>query len=292
MDDGVRVLADAETERAGLTELDLIELDLLVQGLKRVHRLDLSAYAPASLRRRMRRWLQSQGLPSFAAAMHPLLRDAAMVQPLLQFVTVGVTEMFRDPAVFKLLRSEVLPQLATSLGIKIWHAGCSSGEEVYAMAILLREAGLEARCRIYATDINEAALERARTAAYSVEAMRLATRNYQASGGLQSFGDYYRVDQGSAFMDPDLKRGMVFANHNAVGDADFGEMDLILCRNLLIYYGREAKAHCLKLLDRSLRVGGFLVLGSQETLDLQPISGRYQEVGLNSRIYCKTAAAR
>lgn len=275
---------------AGLSELERVELDLLVQGLYRVHRVDLRSYAPASLQRRLRRWLVLQGLPSFSAALHPLLRDAALVQTLLQQVTVGVTEMFRDPEVFGRLRSEVLPHLATSLAIKVWHAGCASGEEAFSMAILLREAGLEARSRIYGTDINEAALERARQGAYALESLRLATRNYQASGGQASFGDYYRVDQGLALMDPSLKHAMVFANHNAVGDADFGEMDLILCRNLLIYYDREAKAHCFTLLDRSLRVGGFLVLGAQETLELQSIAGRYQELAPGSRIYRKITA--
>lgn len=281
----------SDTDSQGLSEIDLVELDLLIQGLRRVHRIDLSAYAPDSLRRRLRRWREHQGLKSFAEAIHPLLRDAALVQSLLQFVTIGVTEMFRDPAVFKTLRAEALGELSTSLNIKVWHAGCSSGEEVYAMAILLREAGLLERSRIYATDINESALERARQGCCRIEAMRLATRNYQASGGLQTFGDYYRVENGIAKLDPQLRTGIVFANHNAVGDAEFGEMDLILCRNLMIYYDREAKLQCLNLLDRSLRIGGFLVLGSQETLGLSPMNDRYQELGQGLRIYRKLGEA-
>jgi chemotaxis protein methyltransferase CheR len=276
--------------RRPMNKLELIELDLLVQGLLRVHGIDLRSYTAASLQRRMQRWLESQHLSSFSSALHPLLREPAMVQTMLQFITIGVTEMFRDPDIFKLLRSEIVPQLATSPRVRIWHAGCSSGEEAYSMAILLREAGLDMRCQIYCTDINDASLAAAQAGSYKLDSVRLATSNYQLSGGTQSFGDYFRVHLGMAVMDPALRKSMIFANHNVVSDADFGEMDVILCRNVLIYYGREAKLHSLRVMDSSLRVGGCLVLGSHETLELSPLAARYEEIALGSRIYRKLRA--
>lgn len=286
----VDVIKQAGTRR-GLTELELIELDLLVDAVLRVHGIDLRSYAAASLQRRMQRWLESRNLPSFSSALHTLLREPAMVQSLLQFITIGVTEMFRDPQVFQLLRSKVVPQLATSSRVRVWHAGCSSGEEAYSMAILLREAGLDIRCQIYCTDINEASLATAQAGTYKLDSVRAATTNYQLSGGMQSFGEYFRVHMGLAVIDPTLRKSMIFANHNVVSDADFGEMDLIFCRNVLIYYGREAKLHSLRIMDSSLRVGGYLVLGSHETLDISPFGTRYQELVSGSRVYQKLRAA-
>jgi chemotaxis protein methyltransferase CheR len=286
----LEVTKRCETRRS-LSELDLIELDLLVEALLRVHGIDLRSYAPAPLQRRMLRWLESQHLPSFSSALHTLLRDPAKVQILLQFITIGVTEMFRDPEVFQLLRNKIVPQLATSTRVRVWHAGCSSGEEAYSMAILLRESGLEKRCQIYCTDINEASLAAAQAGNFKLDSVRVATTNYQLSGGMQSFGEYFRVHLGLAVIDPALRKSMLFANHNVVSDADFGEMDLIFCRNVLIYYGREAKLHSLRVMDSSLRVGGYLVLGSHETLDISPLNTRYEELVTGSRIYLKLRAA-
>ena len=226
----------------------------------------MDAYAPEVLARRFQRWKDNKGFPSFSAALHPLLRDPAMMQSLLQFVTIGVTEMFRDPNVFKLLRSNVVPQLATSVRTRVWHVGCSSGEEAFSMAILLFEQNLHSHSQIYATDINETVLTSARSGTFKLESMKKATSNYHLSGGTRSFGDYFRVHQDKAVMDPMLKGSIVFANHNAVSDADFGAMDIIFCRNVLIYYGQSAKLYCLKLLDSSLRIGGFFGFGIARNL--------------------------
>jgi len=267
--------------------LEQIELDLLIQGLLRVHGIDLTAYASPPLRRRLDAWLRHQGHQSYAQALYPLLRSPTLLQEMLQAVLIGFTEMFRDPPVFALLRQQVLPRLATSANINVWHAGCASGEEAYSMAVLLQEAGLGKRSRIYATDINEAGLDKARHGMLNAAQWQRAASNYKASGGAASLDDYFQMQAQQACPAAELQRQLVIAKHNAVRDANFAQVDLLLCRNLLIYYGSQTKDQCLQFLDRSLRNGGFLVLGLHETLALHPMAGRYAEVQAQSRVYRK-----
>lgn len=270
--------------------LQQIEMQLLISGLAQVYGVDLSACCAEPLERGMRRWLYHSPYPSFAHAIPDLLHQRNLAQALFGQVMVSVSEMFRDPQLFLQLRRQWLPALATQPSLNIWHAGCAAGEEVYSMAILLREAGLERRSRLYATDINDQVLQLAGEGRYSAASMARAAANYQASGGEGDFADYYRTEQAYAYLDPSLRRNMVLAAHNLLFDADFAAMDLIFCRNLLIYYQPSCRYHILDLLNRSLKDGGLLILGSSETLGDWPHAVQYQELERGSRVYCKRRA--
>ena len=280
---------------AGVTDesddkLSRIEMQLLISGLAQVYGVDLSACCAEPLARGMARWLCRSRYESFAHAIPDLLRQRELAQGLFSQVMISVSEMFRDPPVFLQLRQQWLPQLATRPSLNIWHAGCAGGEEVYSMAILLREAALERRTRLYATDINDQILQQARDGCYSTDSMRLAAQNYLASGGEGVFAEYCRSEQGRAYLDPSLRRNMILASHNLLYDADFAQMDLIFCRNLLIYYQLSHRYYMLDLLDSSLKIGGLLVLGSSESLGHWPQAALYQETVNGSRIYRKGAA--
>lgn len=264
-----------------------VEMSLLVEGIQRVHGFDFTEYASASLRRRLTHWLANSTYTSFGAALPVLLRDRDLCVELVQGVTVNVSDMFRDPVFFKTLREKVVPHLRTYPHAKIWVAGCATGEEVYSLAILLHEEGVGEHCRIYATDLNQAVLEQARQGIFSLKNMQQYTRNYQQSGGKAAFSDYYVARYERAIIDPALARKVVFAVHNLATDSDFSEMQLILCRNVLIYFKLSLKERVLNLFDRCLTGGGFLCLGSKETLDGRQIALRYREVTPRTRIYCK-----
>ncbi|GFO69607.1 chemotaxis protein R [Geomonas limicola] len=270
-----------------LNQQQVAELGSLLSDLARVYGYDFREYAEASLRRRLLLWLAGSGFGSFEAARLPLLRDPALFEGVLRGVTVNVSEMFRDPQVFKLLREQVVPHLATYPAVKIWHAGCASGEEAYSMAILLDEEGLKGRYRIYATDINQQVLKTAQDGIFPLSGMRLYTQNYQKSGGRSAFSDYYTAGYDHALLSASLKEGIVFAQHNLAVDGCFGEMQLVFCRNVLIYFKQSLRRRALELFDASLSPGGFLCLGTKETLDGSELGSRYQEVGSHSRIYRK-----
>lgn len=264
-----------------------IEMDLLIEAVQRVHGYDFREYSEASLGRRLTQWLSDSGYASFGAAMSIVLRDPVACEALVRGITVNVSEMFRDPHFFKALREEVVPVLRTWPHAKIWVAGCATGEEVYSLAILLHEEGLGERCRIYATDINQDVLEKAQKGIYPLKNMQQYTRNYQKAGGTASFSDYYAARYDHAIMDPRLSRNTVFAVHNLATDADFSEMHLILCRNVMIYFKVSLKERALELFDRCLLPGGFMSLGTKETLDGRNIAQRYTEVTPRTRIYRK-----
>lgn len=270
-----------------LEALEDIEIRLLLRGVQLLYGYDFLEYSEASLKRRLRQWLAASGFSTLSEAQAVVLRDPQVFDGLLRSITVNVTEMFRDPDFFRTLREQVVPFLQTYPFVRIWHAGCASGEEAYSMAILLRECGLGGRYRIYATDINEAVLQRARDGVYALSDMRVFTRNYQKSGGTGSFADYYTARYDAATLAPELKKDIVFAAHNLAADGEFGEMNLILCRNVLIYFTLPLKERCLNLFDRSLTPGGFLCLGSKETLDGRSIAAHYEEVEHGRRIYRK-----
>lgn len=267
--------------------LEDVEIGLLLRGVQQVYGHDFLGYAQASLRRRMRHWLASSPYTSFSHAQAEVLRDSAAFTSLLQGMTINVTEMFRDPAFFRALREKVVPFLQTYPFVKIWHAGCATGEEAYSMAILLQEAGLAGRYRMYATDINEAVLERAAAGRYPLRAMQGYTHNYHKSGGLASFADYYTADAEHAILAPGLRDHLVFGQHNLVTDTDIGEMHLILCRNVMIYFKPALKERCLALFDGSLLPGGFLCLGVKESLETRSVGSKYEGFAAPLSIYRK-----
>lgn len=267
--------------------LEEIELRLLLEGIFAVYGHDFRNYAESSLKRRIHHWLSENRFASLSAAQGEILRDRAIFTSFLQGLTVNVSEMFRDPVFFKALRQQVVPHLRTWPFIRIWVAGCSGGEEVYSLAIVLLEEDLLHRCRIYATDINETVLARAKDGIFPLRDMQNFTRNYQISGGYREFSDYYSARYERAIMMPALKENILFAAHNLAVDADFGEMHLILCRNVLIYFNATLKERALGLFDTALASGGFLCLGQKETLETRAVAKHFQEIAKSTRIYRK-----
>lgn len=227
------------------------------------------------------------GFSSIQELKEKVENDEGVAARLLQDLSITVTEMFRDPDFYRLLRSVVVPVLKTYPFIKIWHAGCSTGQEAYSMAILLKEEGLYERTTIYATDFNQEALTRAKEGIYSGKLMKEYTQNYQESGGRESFSDYYTSSYEMAIMDQDLKRNIVWAHHNLVTDSVFAEVHLVLCRNVLIYFDKELQGKVHGLFYNSLIKGGLLCLGSKESLKFGPFSNSYTELDKKQRIFKK-----
>jgi len=269
-------------------DLAALEIRLLLEGIQEVYGYDFRDYAEASLKRRLSHWLAESEFETFSAAQSRLLRERALFESLLRGITVNVTEMFRDPQFFKTLREQVIPFLKTYPFVKIWHAGCASGEEAYSLAIVMQEEGMAGRYRMYATDINEAVLDKAHEGVMPMTEMQSHTRNYQKSGGRHSFADYYTARYERAIISDSLKKDIVFAPHNLVADGEFGEMNLVLCRNVMIYFKAALKERCLNLFNASLLPGGFLCLGLKETLDRISIGERYEELVPRMRIFRKS----
>ena len=262
-----------------------IEIRLLLQAIFLRYGHDFRDYAPASLKRRVLQAQQRMGAPSISALQERVLHDHDNFAQLLQYLTVPVSEMFRDPAYFLALRRHVIPVLRTYPSLKIWVAGCSTGEEPYSLAILLHEEGLLERTILYATDINHASLEKARQGIFSLEHMQTFTRNYQRAGGTSSFSDYYTAAYGGALFDRRLRDSITFADHSLATDAVFSETQLVSCRNVLIYFNRALQDRALGLFHDSLSRRGFLGLGSKETLDFSAYADRFEAVSRPDRIY-------
>jgi chemotaxis protein methyltransferase CheR len=262
-----------------------LEIDLLLTGLAERYGYDFRHYARASLTRRVRRAVQSEGMPSVSALQHRLLHDVDAAMRFVAAISVHTTAMFRDPDVYRALRAEVVPMLRTYPFVRIWHAGCSSGEEVYSLAILLEEEGLYDRCRIYATDLSDAILERARQGVYPLRSMREHTRAYQVTGGTRDFSSYYVTDQENAVFRASLRRQLVFSQHNLVSDSAFNEFQLIMCRNVLLYFDQTLRHRAHELFHSSLSNFGVLVLGKKESLRHTPHSEAYHELKDGLRIY-------
>lgn len=263
-----------------------LEIRLLLEGIQHIYGYDFREYAKSSIKRRLVHWLAKSEFDTFSEAQSQLLRDRRVFESLLRGITVNVTEMFRDPAFFKAVREQVVPFLKTYPFVKIWHAGCATGEEAYSMAILLNEEGMEGRYRMYATDINEAVLHTAEEGVMPLAEMQRFTRNYQQSGGTASFANYYVARYDRAILSPSLKKDIVFSSHNLATDAAFGEMNMVLCRNVMIYFKPSLKERCLQLFDDSLLASGFLCLGLKETLERT--STTYVELAPHMRIYRKS----
>jgi chemotaxis protein methyltransferase CheR len=261
---------------------------LLATVLRRCGR-DFGGYARASIDRRARAFATDRGFGSIDDLTDVLLRDDEVLSRLIAQLTVPGSEMFRDPAVFLALRERVAPMLRTWPHVRVWCAGCASGEEAWSLAILFKEEGLFGRTRVYATDCDDAALARARLGILPIDCMQGATRRYQESGGLRSFSDYYHARYEAAILDSSLADRITFARHDLVSDEVFGEMHLVLCRNVLIYFGHELQARATRLFERSLVHGGFLCLGARENLRWSPVADRFAVADTTARIYRKTA---
>jgi chemotaxis protein methyltransferase CheR len=264
-----------------------IEIRLLVEAIFLRYGQDFRDYAQASLKRRVLQAQQRMGAASISALQERVLHDADAFAGLLQYLTVPVSEMFRDPAYFLALRRHVVPVLRTYPSVKVWVAGCSTGEEPYSLAILLQEEGLLDRTILYATDINHASLDKARRGIFSLDHMQAFTRNYQRAGGTRSFSDYYTAAYDGALFDRGLRDSITFADHSLATDAVFSETQLVSCRNVLIYFNRKLQDRALGLFHESLAHRGFLGLGTKETLDFSAYADRFEPVSRPDRIYRK-----
>ena len=282
---------DAEvsgTKGAG-REFD-IEFKLLIDAIYHMYHYDFRGYAMASLRRRMRAAMSRFNCRTLSQLQDKVLHDATAFPALLDFLTVQVSEMFRDPAYFRALREKVVPLLRTYPSLKVWVAGCSTGEEVYSMAILLHEEGLLERSLIYATDINAGALERAQAGIYDAARVGGFTENHRKSGARSSLSDYYTAAYGKAVFDKSLKTNIVFADHSLSTDSAFSEVQLVSCRNVLIYFDRALQDRVLGLFRDSLCRKGFLGLGAKESLRFSSQSYAFSDFAASDKIFQKEAS--
>ena len=269
------------------SDKEALELSLLLRAVEKHYGYDFQNYARASLLRRMQKYLELQNKKYISELIPLLLHDKKEFTHFLRQLSVSVTEMFRDPDFFSVLRSQVVPLLKTYPFINIWHAGCSTGQEVYSMAILLEEEGLLDKCRIYATDLNSESLAIAKKATYPVDCVDLYEQNYKSSGGSAAFSDYYRQTGKSIKFHERLARHVTFAKHNLVTDCVFGDMNIILCRNVLIYFNRTLQSRVFQLFEDSLCSFGFLCLGKRENISFSSASERFCVVARDQKIYRK-----
>ena len=264
-----------------------IEIRLLLEALYQKYHYDFRNYAFASVKRRLRQAREHMGFSTVSAMQEAVLHDHAMLPRLIGYLTVQVSEMFRDPSYFRALREKVAPHLRTYPSLKVWIAGCSAGEELYSLVILFREEGLESRTLFYATDINPEALAKAAAGVYGLDRMRLFTENHRKSGGRSSLSDYYNAAYGAAVFDKSLRARVVFSDHSLVTDAAFAEMHLISCRNVLIYFDRNLQDRALGLFKDSLPRKGFLGLGAKESLRFSSHAASFADFVREEKIYQK-----
>lgn len=262
------------------------ELELVLADVSAQYGYDFTQYSRASLKRRLNRICAIDKFTSFAELRHTLLQQPDYLPRFIEEITVNVTEMFRDPLFYKTLREEVLPQLGTYPLIRIWVAGCATGEEAYSMAILLKEANLYHKSLIYATDINPSVLDKARNGYFPMRQMKQYSENYILSGGMREFSAYYMGNYDTVKFDAGLREKMIFSTHNLVSDSSFNEFQLILCRNVLIYFEKELQNKVFTLFDNSLESLGFLALGTKETMRFSNVEDRYVQVA-NEKIWKK-----
>lgn len=268
-------------------ELERIEIELLLEGIYRNYGFDFRSYAYASIRRRLWKRIEAEGLTTVSALQARVLHEPQLMEKLLLDLSINVTAMFRDPSFYQAFRQHVIPLLRTYPFIRLWHAGCATGEEVYSMAILLQEEGLYERARIYATDINEVVLQRAKEGIFPVDRMQEYTENYIAAGGKRAFSDYYHAKYGGALFDESLTKNVVFSLHNLVTDHSFAEFTVILCRNVLIYFDKTLQAKVHGLFYDSLAKLGILALGSKESMRFSPYEERYAQLSGPEKIFRK-----
>ena len=264
-----------------------IELQLLLEAIYRRYGYDFRSYSVASVRRRVQQHLIVARYDNICALMHDILHNGEAFSALLSNLTINVTEMFRDPDFYQAFREKVVPVLRTHPFLKVWHAGCATGEEIYSMAILLKEEGLYDRCQIYATDRDKEVLEEARRGIFPASELRRFTENYERSGGKKKLSDYYTEKYDNIIMDPALKKNVIFADHDLATDQVFGEMQVVLCRNVLIYFNKELQKRVFRLFKDSLDIAGYLCLGSKESLRFSGCADAFDIIEEKQRIYKK-----
>jgi chemotaxis protein methyltransferase CheR len=271
-------------------DVETLEIELLLEGVYRLYGCDFRNYAMASLRRRIWKVARAEGLSSISALQEKVFHDRSCMERFLVNMSVSVTSVFRDPGFYVSLREKVVPHLKTHPFVRVWHAGCATGEEVYSMAILLTEEGLYDRARIYATDMNDVVLARARDGIFQLENIPEYEANYKAAGGKAQLADYYTSKYDSAIFRSSLKKNVVFAEHNLVTDSSFNEFNMIFCRNVMIYFNATLQARVHELLYSSLRRFGILALGRKESLrGATAHETQYEELDGKERIYRKIA---
>jgi chemotaxis protein methyltransferase CheR len=268
------------------SQLEKMEIELLLEAIYRHYGFDFRSYAFSSIRRRIWKRINAEGLNNVTALQERILHDSNVMERLLLDLSINVTAMYRDPGFYRAFRDDVIPLLRTYPFIRIWHAGCSTGEEVYSMAILLEEEGLLARSRLYATDINEVVLQQARAGIFPLERMQEYTENYIKAGGKRSFSEYYTAKYDGALFSPALTEHVVFSQHNLVTDRSFSEFNVILCRNVLIYFDKSLQARVQGLFYDSLVHFGILGLGSKESLKFSQYEACYEQIAAE-KIYRK-----
>jgi chemotaxis protein methyltransferase CheR len=266
-------------------ELEEIEIQLLLEGVAQRYGYDFRNYALASLKRRIWNTMRQERVERISQLQDRVLHDPACMERFLLALTVNVTAMFRDPSFYQAFRERVVPLLRTYPFIRIWHAGCSTGEEVYSMAILLYEAGLYDRCRIYATDMNAAVLNKAKAGIFPLDKMQDYTGNYLKAGGARSFSEYYTAAYDHAIFRPWLRDQITFSQHNLAIDGSFNEFNVVLCRNVMIYFNKTLQERVHRLLYTSLSVFGILGLGHAESLKFTPYEQQYAELVSSERLY-------
>lgn len=274
---------------AKLDDLESLEIDLLMQAIYRHYGFDFRDYAYPSLKRRIWKRVTDEHLKTVSALQDKILRDRGCMERLLLDVSINVTSMFRDPTFYAAFRTKVVPLLRTYPFIRIWHAGCSTGEEVYSMAILLMEEGLYDRCRIYATDMNENVLVKAKEGIFKLAGMQENTANYLQAGGKSSFSEYYTARYDYALFRPALREHVVFAQHNLATDSSFNTFNVIVCRNVLIYFNVTLQERVQKLFLESLESSGLLCLGKKESLRFQSVESCYGVLDDKEKLYRRTS---
>jgi chemotaxis protein methyltransferase CheR len=269
------------------SDLERLEIELLLEGVFRHYGFDFRAYAFASIRRRLWKRVEGEGLQTVSQLAARILHDQDAMERLLLDLSVNVTAMFRDPSFYQEFRERVVPLLRTYPFIRIWHAGCSTGEEVFSMAILLEEEGLYDRARLYATDINDVVLQRARQGIFPLDRMQEYTENYIRAGGKRSFSEYYTAKYDGAIFNSELTRNIVFSQHNLVTDRSFSEFHVIFCRNVLIYFDKTLQNRVHSLFYDSLVMFGVMALGSKESLKFSQYESCYEKISPTEKLYRK-----
>jgi len=264
-----------------------LEVELFIEALYRAYGYDFRDYSKVHMKRRIAKHVEEEQLGSISALQDKLLNDEGYFEEVIKDFSINVTSFFRDPPFFRTFRKEIVPYLKSFPKIKIWHAGCSTGEEVYSMAMLLHEEGLLDRCHLYGTDFNGGVLEIAEKGVYDLEQLETFMINYKETGGCKNVSDYFELSDTQMTCLPFIKRNMSFHQHNLVGDQDLGEMTIVICRNVLIYFNPMLKEKVLSLLDNSLKKGGVLCLGKQETLQKSIVRTSYSTTYESDKIYTK-----
>jgi len=271
------------------SKIEEIEIGLLLEAIFQRYGYDFRHYSRASIERRVRQFQGKSGCSTISEMIPKLLHDASFFEVFVREFSITVTDMFRDPFVYRSLRKNVVPILKTYPFVKIWHAGCATGEEAYSLAIVLKEEGVYDRATLFATDFNDAALDEAKKGIYALDNAKKFTTNYQAAGGTSSFSEYYHARYQAMAINTSLRENITFANHNLVTDSVFGEMHFIMCRNVLIYFEKALQDRVLNLFSDSLVHGGMLCLGTKESLRFSNVKNRFQTIDEDARIYRKKA---